>query len=144
MLFNSRYIVWEEQDATGVAIIDEQHRSMVSTINTLFFFINHGKAEQYFKPLLKMLEMQCILHFAIEESMMVQTNFPGYGVHAEQHEEMLEGIRDMLYEVVTQDDPLDALKYLKHWWKHHIRGEDLTFIDYFITHTQFTKVWDAV
>mgnify|MGYP002597985030 CR=1 FL=1 len=38
------YIVWSDAFDTGVAIIDEQHRGLVSLINT--FFYHKGDAEK--------------------------------------------------------------------------------------------------
>ena len=35
---NNVFIVWKNSNDCGINIIDEQHRGIVSTINTLFYF----------------------------------------------------------------------------------------------------------
>jgi len=52
---NSLYIVRNEKNDTGIHIIDERHRAIVSLINSLFFFTQENFAEVALTPTLTVL-----------------------------------------------------------------------------------------
>jgi len=56
---NILYIVWSDNNSVGIPIIDEQHRGIISTINSLHFFIQAGHGDEILKPTLIMLEQCC-------------------------------------------------------------------------------------
>ncbi len=67
---NILYIVWTEKNKVGIPIIDEQHRGIISTINSLHYFIQTGQGEQIIRPTLIMLEQYVDIHFKTEEALM--------------------------------------------------------------------------
>lgn len=37
------YITWKPEHALGIPILDEQHRAVVATINSLFYFMQQDR-----------------------------------------------------------------------------------------------------
>ena len=67
---NTLYIVWNDDSNLGISIIDEQHRAIVSTINSLHYFIQIGHGNEIIKPTMIMLEQYINIHFQTEEALM--------------------------------------------------------------------------
>jgi hemerythrin len=65
---NTLYIVWNEYNNLGIAVIDEQHRGIVAIINSLHYFIQEGQGEDVLVPTLGMLEHYTRIHFLTEEA----------------------------------------------------------------------------
>ena len=62
---NNLYIVWTDNNEVGYPIIDEQHRGIISIINTLHYFIQTGKGNEVIKPTMIMLEQYINYHFIL-------------------------------------------------------------------------------
>ncbi len=83
------YIIWEEGYNLGIPIIDEQHRAIVTTINTYHYFIANGKAEASLKPTFITLEQYTKTHFMTEENVFEQTEYPEAMSHKKLHEDLV-------------------------------------------------------
>lgn len=44
------FIVWSDMNETGIKIIDDQHRGIVSVINSLYFYMSYDKAGTFSFP----------------------------------------------------------------------------------------------
>ena len=82
------YIIWEEGYNLGIPIIDEQHRAIVSTINTYYYFVTDGKAGAALKPTFITLEQYTKTHFMTEEYIFEQTEYPEAMSHRKLHEDL--------------------------------------------------------
>jgi len=47
---NILYIVWSDNNELGIPIIDEQHRAIISTINSLHYFMQPGHGDDIIQP----------------------------------------------------------------------------------------------
>jgi len=120
----SLYIVWDADNELGIPIIDEQHRAIVSTINSLFYFI-HGKLSLIaLKPTLRILEEYTRLHFTTEEMLMEKAGYSGYGDHVLLHRELAERTIKIAREPLEADSAHEVLGFLREWWLNHINCED--------------------
>ncbi|AMO58179.1 hypothetical protein GZ77_20830 [Endozoicomonas montiporae] len=141
---NALYIVWDEDEATGIPVIDEQYRSMVSMINTLYYFIGQDRGDEFLKPVMKMVEQFALLHFATQEEMMLQTGYEQLDEHRKMHQTLLENARQILYEQATPEGAIRALRFLSQWWRKHMNGEDKKFVEHCRKHGEFINAWNAV
>ena len=128
---NTQYLIWSEDKLTGVSIIDEQHRCMVSIMNTLYYFNNHDQGEEHLKCMMKMAEQFAISYFAIIEDLMHVSEYEGYSDSVVEHKTILVGIREILSEEATPEDAIHALRYLSRWWRKRMRNDDMKFIAYY-------------
>ena len=117
------YIVWNERNNLGIPIIDEQHKGIVSIINTLHYYVQAGHGQEILKPTMIMLEQYVIIHFKTEETLMVEANYPAYEEHIILHKELLRKT-NMISLGVNNEDSHMVLKFLKEWWLGHINIED--------------------
>jgi hemerythrin len=125
---NALYIVWQPSNETGVPIIDEQHRGIVSTINSLHYFIQHGDSAVVFEPTMDVLNHYTSLHFLAEEALMLAAGYPDIDEHVDLHNKFMNQVRSMAKYRADHDQEDALLKLLKTWWLHHINQEDKKFV----------------
>ena len=118
------FIQWTSDSELGIPIIDEQHRGIVTTINTLHFFSAQGQGVEVLMPTFKIMEQYSILHFKLEEAMMQQAGFPNFAKHRQTHRELIEKTIAVRTRSTLENNPTLALSFLKEWWVGHIKGED--------------------
>lgn len=125
---NVLYIVWQPSNETGIPIIDEQHRGIVSTINSLYYFIQHGDATVAIEPTMDVLNHYTSLHFVAEEALMRAAGYPGVDEHSKVHNKLMDQVRSMA-KYRPEQEQIDALlSFLKEWWLRHINQEDKQYV----------------
>ena len=129
---NVLYIVWTERNNTGIAIIDEQHRSIVATINSLYYFLQEGHGPEISASTLVIIEQYAHIHFRTEERLMAEAGYPALNEHILMHKNLVEKSKGLSYESRLENDPGIILKLLKEWWMSHINNEDRKYIPHLI------------
>jgi len=120
------YIIWTENNNTGIPIIDEQHRGIISTINSLHYFMQTGHGEEIIKPTLITLEQYIAIHFKTEEALLEAANYPAL----EEHMALHRAWDEKAHLLSTHTDSSELLKFLKEWWMGHIRIEDKNYVPF--------------
>lgn len=126
----NKLIVWTELHETGIPIIDEQHRGIVSTINSLFYFMRKQRDSEVILPTLVMLEQYTKVHFLTEESFLELTKYPGLEEHRGWHKAFADRAFRMSLQVRKTGDAHDLLGLLKEWWTDHINTKDRKYTPY--------------
>lgn len=121
------YIKWDDGYNLGIPIIDEQHRGIVSTINTYHFFVVSGKAAAALKPTLITLDQYTKSHFITEEGLLEQTEYPEIESHKKLHENLSKKMIEIAREAAQEKDYDIVLTFLRKWWLDHIRKEDVKY-----------------
>ncbi len=88
-------IEWKEKYQTGRPEVDHEHRELVALINQLHDEAsNSGDAdvEGFFGDLFAAISS----HFALEERAMREASYAGYGDHKNDHERLLDDLRDIM------------------------------------------------
>ena len=124
------FIVWNDDFNTGIPIIDEQHRAMVATINTLFYLIKEGDGIEALKPSLLSLEYYIATHFITEKKILEKTDFPKLKSHLQLHEDMKKEKERIERDAIYNKDPMVLLHFLKEWLPEHLIHEDSKYIPY--------------
>jgi len=125
---NVLYIVWTERNNTGIPIIDEQHRSIVATINSLYYFLQEGHGPEISASTLAIIEQYAHIHFRTEERLMTEAGYPALKEHVLMHKNLVEKSKGLSYESHMKNEPGIILKFLKEWWMSHINNEDRKYI----------------
>jgi len=130
LLKHNVFIVWKPEYNLGVPIIDEQHRGIVTIINSLGFSIQNECIKNTLKPTVDMMESYAQIHFQTEEAFFDILNYP----YAEEHKKAHEGLAYKLGSTgassVLHRDPHQLMGFLKDWWIGHICEEDMKYRDY--------------
>jgi len=127
------FIVWKDEYNLGIPIIDEQHRGIVSTINSLHFGMVNNYVDEMLSPIIGMMYDYTHIHFKIEEAFLQQIDFPTAKRHHELHLELTSKLTVEARKSAWDKDPRQFLEFLKKWWIDHICGEDLLFRDYLLS-----------
>ena len=130
MLNHNLLIVWRPEYDLGIPIIDEQHRGIVTTINSFYYSIQNKHGEKMLKPVINMVYEYTHLHFEVEEDFLKKCDFPELEQHQALHHELNRSISKVGKESMWNQDPLEFLNFLKTWWIHHICEKDREFRDY--------------
>lgn len=124
------YIIWNKSNDLGIPIIDEQHRGIVSIINSLYYSVRQGKGCSTLLPTLIIMEQYSIIHFETEQIMLQEFNYPDYEKHLMFHVHLKEKLKEIKVHSFSDKDPKKALEFLKKWWIDHINIEDRKYVKY--------------
>ena len=127
---------FDETLFTGNTTIDEQHKELIDRINKLMILCENEKPAK--KEAIKMLEYLADYteyHFAEEEKLQEEIEYPGREEHKKKHDELrrtVEVLHEMLEE---QEGPTDAFveavnKNVINWLYGHIKGFDCSVATY--------------
>jgi hemerythrin len=125
---------WNERFVLGIEEIDEQHRELMHSVNTLYDEFKGGAAVPALKTLLGTLVSQTNEHFRCEEQWMKETSFPDLAAHVKEHEKFQVRVAeiDSLFGKGL-DSSLDLMLFLNNWIRHHLIEVDARFADHIIT-----------
>ncbi|MCK5148330.1 hemerythrin family protein [bacterium] len=122
------YIIWSDKNKLDIPIIDEQHRGIISTINSLHYFIQIGHGAEILTPTLTMLAQYTKIHFKTEEALLAKAKYPAIEEHCALHKTLIEKIEKLSIEVSRDRDAGRVLIFLREWWLNHINKEDSKYV----------------
>lgn len=117
---------WKDEYLTGVEEIDEQHRRLFDLVNGIYDMMRHGRGQEAITEALSELFEYTRFHFSVEEKFMADTKYAGVSGHSEEHERLLNQIRDLRCE--ARDGrivmSMNEMYFLKDWLLTHFQGPD--------------------
>ncbi|WP_217360039.1 bacteriohemerythrin [Anabaena sp. UHCC 0253] len=123
---------WRPEYETGNDIIDEQHKSLFSTINALNSAMLEGQGEALLGKTLDSLKDYTTVHFDTEEKFMLDHKYPDYVEHKQKHEALKAKV--LSFEKKNYDDLSKLTNAVSHfltdWLIHHIKDEDKKMISF--------------
>ena len=127
------YIVWNECYETGIPILDDQLRGLVSLINTFFFHKADADKDinRILVPTATMLKSYAHFYFLTLEKLMVEAAYPDIESETVRHKEIMRTVEetDLKYRVARDADGF--LGFLKQYWNEHacrVERPDIAFI----------------
>ena len=119
-------IVWRENFETGFSRVDNQHRYLVELINKLFTNMGSKGKEENLKTIFMELYGYTINHFSMEESLMLEFNYPDYDGHKKEHAAFIDKINEFKNSYLKGEAKVNVelVNYLKDWLLKHILGTD--------------------
>ncbi|HPS56896.1 MAG TPA: bacteriohemerythrin [Spirochaetota bacterium] len=125
---------WNKSLETGIELIDAQHEELFRRIDKLELAMYNGRAVTELRNLLKYLESYVIEHFAAEEDLMLQINYPDYASHAREHTDFRNMINGLLADCkgrgIDSYLAIDVDKHMRKWLEHHIMKVDMAFVPF--------------
>lgn len=120
---------WREEFATGIEDVDYEHREMVDLINQLYISLSDKSSDMGVMDFLGEINARISSHFALEEKIMRERNYDQYQDHKEDHERLLEEIRDIMddYEDKPHFDESAFASRLSRWFSEHFKTKDARF-----------------
>ena len=123
-------IVWKPEYDLGIPILDEQHRGVVSVINSLYFGMQNKHGASMLSPIIGMIHEYTRIHFDLEEDFQRSCDFPNAISHRALHGELTKAMSAIGKESISNRDPREFMEFLKKWWVDHICNKDREFLNY--------------
>ena len=124
---DKNYVVWDESYSVGVDIIDEQHKSLVNMVNTLFSYCKLGDEHAdiaYLKAINSAMEY-AKTHFTEEEKHLRMADYPKLEEHIKEHESFVaEIVKSVKLFETGKATPIKMAEFLKNWLLKHIAVSD--------------------
>ena len=119
-------IDWNENFRVGVDEVDHEHRELIEEINALYAAMREGADYDSVVRALGEIFAQIAAHFALEEKMMRQSRYPAFLEHKQDHETLLDDLRDIMDEVEDDGtfDERSLARDLERWFSDHFRTHD--------------------
>ena len=125
-------ITWtKEQFGTNVGVADDQHKTLFDMLNALNDAVPSGNRAVIGEKLDTLVNF-VVDHFAEEERLMTQTNYPGYAAHKAEHTKLLETCGGVAakFKAGELDITQDTTAFVKDWLVNHIPTFDKPYGPY--------------
>jgi len=119
------YIEWTDDVKVGVKIIDDQHKSMVDSVNILFNRMGDENKLETGKIFSQMLDGLKI-HFETEDKYMTDNNYLDYISHKLEHDRLYNKLNEINKNILkgVSELTLNDLKSIKTWFLNHLEFKD--------------------
>ncbi len=131
-----RLMEWSDEElSVYVPGLDNQHKYLVNTLNSLYHSTVTGEAEEVISTILKRLVDYTRFHFRSEEILMEKYEYPQdrYLRHVREHNGFVQAVRDFRekYEAGEADLTIKVFKFLATWVQNHVAKTDRDYGVYF-------------
>ena len=126
-------ITWTEDFSVGVVRLDEQHKRLIQMINRLIAKPQTTTKSEMVSDLLSDMTNYAQKHFAAEEELMRQYNYPHLKEHVAQHRAFQKKTVDFCSATMLNIGivPETMLHYLSDWLVEHILKIDMAYKPFF-------------
>ena len=126
MSVSSSTFRWTEGYRVNIALLDQQHRQLIETVNELDQALRTGEGKSVVEAVLDKLVEYALVHFTAEERLMQQHDFPGLSTHQTQHEMFRQKIATYLDDQKAGKPgvPVSLLLFMQEWMKQHLLTTD--------------------
>jgi len=117
---------WKSEYSVGIESVDHEHQEMIGMINEMYKELQGRKDADSIEHFLGDIHMTISAHFALEERVMRQSGYGEYEAHKEDHEELLDQIRDMMdaYDANANHGLSLLQEQLSDWFANHFSTFD--------------------
>lgn len=119
-------IEWKKEFSLGIPAVDHEHRELINLINEVLVHINENKIDEKSVEYLGEIHAKIASHFALEEKIMLEKKYDQYLDHKNDHEKLLDDIREMMDRLDnnTDVDIDDFSGHLTQWFTRHFQTRD--------------------
>ncbi|RJP62524.1 MAG: hemerythrin [Ignavibacteriales bacterium] len=126
------YFNWTTEFSVNNDIIDEQHKMIFEYANNLHESIQTGRSKEIVDDLVSKLLSYSQNHFADEEKLMKEYEYPDIENHLAEHEKFVARVSDYRnnFNLTSRMTALDILNFLKEWLVNHILVADKKYMPF--------------
>lgn len=120
-------IEWRDEFSTGIEAVDYEHKGMINLINQAHAELEADAPSEQINAFLGEIYTRIASHFALEESIMKARNYDQYDDHKNDHEQLLDDIRDIMngYDAGDFTNLNTVLSQrLQDWFVEHFKTKD--------------------
>ena len=124
-------VYWTSDLEVGVPLIDQQHQQLFVKLNDLLEACQQRHGREMIGKVMKFLEYYVMFHFEAEETLMMNTQYPGRVSHRQLHQAFVRQFGE-LAKLLASDGPgphvvIQANQIVLQWLNDHIRTIDKDF-----------------
>ncbi|NIQ93829.1 MAG: hemerythrin family protein [Desulfuromonadales bacterium] len=122
---------WKPDYSLGIPSVDFEHRQMIDMINRIYDHIEASAEAATIEAGLEDIYAGISAHFALEERHMRELGYAEYEAHKENHEELLDEIRELMDDFADSPEQGRARlrKSLADWFGVHFATFDARLHD---------------
>lgn len=113
---------------TGNALIDSEHKQLFDAMNNLLTACSSGKGRAELESTMKFLQDYTAKHFADEEKLQIQNQYPDYVNHKRYHDEFKRVVAGISAKLAKEGPTIamvgEVNSTIGGWLIKHIKGED--------------------
>lgn len=115
-------IKWKPVYETGIVALDKEHQGLVEQINELFEAVRDKRGSEVYADVVVVLETYVVEHFAHEEKLMAEYQFPGLADHQQEHQNLVAAVQELRKDHAERDESAarELLNFLRTWLLEHI------------------------
>jgi hemerythrin-like metal-binding protein len=121
---------WNDLYATGIAQVDEQHKTLFNTVNDFHQGLITARGKEELAKTLNFLVEYTVNHFKTEEDFMREFHYEGLTAHRTEHQILLAEV-GAFKEKWDRDPaavrPMEVARFLGDWLTHHIQQMDFQY-----------------
>lgn len=130
------FIVWKDSYNTGIPILDEQHRGLVSTINSFFFHRSETTKdiERILVPTADMFKSYVKINLLTIEKLMAVSAYPKREEHQLLHATLISHIDLMETKYRKIADAQGFLEFIKNYWLTTMENSKKEYIPHILAY----------
>ena len=117
---------WKPEYSVGDESMDVEHQEMIDLINEIYEKLESDPDPDQVEQCLGDIFSTVSMHFALEERLMRKNNYAEYQAHKDEHEKLLDQIRDLMDDFAA-DSSAGAVRLeqgLSDWFAGHFSTFD--------------------
>lgn len=117
---------WKPEYSVGIASMDDEHREMIGMINGVYRQMAESSEADEIESCLEEIFTTISAHFALEERIMREAVYEEFEPHKEDHEDLLDEIRDLTEDFLADTEKGGRLLEdgLSAWFSRHFSTFD--------------------
>jgi hemerythrin len=129
-------ITWQDNYSVEIDEIDQQHKKLISLINQFYDAMRSGTTRSALGPVLAELLEYTHYHFAAEENLLAEYEYPDLAAHKELHAGLSEKTKQLRENFEHEHDTknIDVMLFLSNWLNVHILEVDKKYALYLKQH----------
>ncbi len=127
---------WSPKVLLEVPELDEDHQRLLGRVNALIAAVA-SKAPAGVQSALSELRSETEAHFAREETLMLEAQYPRFEQHRARHQRLLRALGTLRFALDASGRlrlPLVPMNYIRRWFVAHVAREDRMVASYLDEH----------
>ncbi len=123
---------WNDSYRVEIATFDTQHKQLFNLLNQLHEAMIMGQGQSAMGDVLTALVNYTATHFADEERLLKQHNYPDFEEHIKEHRAFVQQVLEFQQKFVAGNASitLSILSFLRDWVQKHINVNDKKYSSY--------------
>lgn len=125
---------WDDRLRLGITKIDAQHKALFDCVDRLTACAQQGKGREEAVKTIAFLNNYVKIHFADEEELQREIDFPGYTRHCGLHQRFIEVVHELQEKAESEGASYDVFMEVANavnaWLVSHIKTEDMKIAQY--------------